>query len=101
MTAPNTIAEATDWAATVKAIATSGLPMPWQIQRVTDTPSLTFKTYAELEAWSEQLTGRFVFDDRTPSAEDPRRLITWHIGQWSGFDVSLWAHEDAPAGGAA
>ena len=97
MTAPTTITQTTDWAATLKAIAESGLPMPWQIQRPTNTPSLSFTTYADLAAWSEQLTGRHVFDDRTPSESDPSRLITWHIGQWSGFDLSLWAHEDAEA----
>jgi len=85
-------------AAAVRALADSGLPMPSDIA-FGHSMKLGFTSYTDFTVWSEQLFQRHVFDDRSPSKKDPARLVSWHVGVWGGVEVSLWAHEDAPAQG--
>lgn len=85
-----------DRAATLRAIADSGLPMPREISfdRQSASVTLTLESLRDLEAWAYHASASTVVF-RQPGKNE--LLFTWNVGRWQGWEWHLYAFESAAA----
>lgn len=100
-TVPKTLPEAPNRRAVLAFIALADAPMPEQVKfgvnpalEVTSTLWLHLDSGAEVEAWATLLAVKL---DRVKPhvTEDGKTLITSAGGRLSGWNVTLWATDDA------
>lgn len=86
----------TDRAATLRAIADSGLPMPREVNFDSRpfSVTLTLDSLQHLREWSYEASARTIVHRERGKNE---LLFTWSVGKWQGWELHPYVFEPAPA----